>query len=68
MKNVENRILTTHVGSLVRPKDFQELGWRLGIGWEQYLIERLGGFGPREPFERRAGSEAVSIASRQLWP
>jgi len=83
----ENRILTTHVGSLVRPDDFSALLRRRmsggvddreylpalassvenvvdaqakvgvdivsdgefgkGIGWEQYVIERLSGFGPQ---------------------
>src|SRR5512138_2492345 len=83
----ENRILTTHVGSLVRPADFAALLRRRmdgnvddaeylpalksavskvvaeqvaagvdivsdgeygkGIGWEQYVLERLEGFGPR---------------------
>jgi 5-methyltetrahydropteroyltriglutamate--homocysteine methyltransferase len=83
----ENRILTTHVGSLVRPNDFAALLRRRmdgkvadgeylpalrnavshvvaeqvaadvdivsdgeygkGIGWEQYVLERLEGFGPR---------------------
>jgi 5-methyltetrahydropteroyltriglutamate--homocysteine methyltransferase len=108
VKSTENRILTTHVGSLVRPKDFRELLRRRldgevaddayltalhdavgrvvhqqaetgidivsdgeygkGIGWEQYVIERLAGFGPREPFESLGGSDAVSFGDMKRFP
>ncbi|HVS24373.1 MAG TPA: epoxyalkane--coenzyme M transferase, partial [Gammaproteobacteria bacterium] len=107
------RILTTHVGSLVRPDDFAALLRRRiagtaddreylpalassvtgvveaqvqagvdivsdgeygkGIGWEQYVLERLDGFGP--PVQRATeGGVAFGDFARfsefyaELWP
>jgi len=108
MKNKENRILTTHVGSLVRPKSFVELLRRKlqtdvpnneylpalksavaeivhqqaeagidivsdgefgkGIGWEQYAIERLSGFGPRQPLATESGNLAVAFRDMERFP
>jgi len=109
----QHRILTTHVGSLVRPDDFAALLRRRidgevedreylpalassvdgvvasqvaagvdivsdgeygkGIGWEQYVIERLAGFGP--PVQRATeGGVAFGDFARfadfyaELWP
>ena len=109
----QHRILTTHVGSLVRPDDFAALLRRRidgkvedreylpalassvdrvvasqvaagvdivsdgeygkGIGWEQYVIERLSGFGP--PVQRATeGGVAFGDFARfadfyaELWP
>ena len=108
-----NRILTTHVGSLVRPDDFAALLRRRmageiedriyssalhdsvadvvkrqveagidivsdgefgkGIGWEQYVIERLSGFGPRMQVATEGGITFGDFAQfnefySELWP
>jgi 5-methyltetrahydropteroyltriglutamate--homocysteine methyltransferase len=109
MTRGDDRILTTHVGSLVRPAEFQDLLRRRlndqvpareyeaalksainavvhrqaeagidivsdgefgkGIGWEQYVIERLAGFGPREEIERIPGAErAISFGDVKRFP
>ena len=97
----DDRILTTHVGSLIRPPEFVEILRRKqngqvpdaeylpalekavagvvrhqaevgidlvsdgeygkGIGWEQYVIERLDGFGPRIPMVNDQGEMAVDF-------
>jgi 5-methyltetrahydropteroyltriglutamate--homocysteine methyltransferase len=107
------RILTTHVGSLVRPDDFAALLRRRlagdaddreylpllrdsvakvvadqvtagvdivsdgefgkGIGWEQYVLERLSGFGPRRQLATDGGVAFGDFARfadfyRELWP
>ena len=113
MASTTKRILTTHVGSLVRPDDFaallrrriagavgdSEYGPALrsavrtvvaeqvaagvnvvsdgeygkGIGWEQYVLERLAGFGPRLQLAT-AGGVAFGDFARfkdfygELWP
>jgi methionine synthase II (cobalamin-independent) len=109
----ENRILTTHVGSLVRPDDFAALLRRRmdgkvndreylpalrgavnkvaaeqvaagvdivsdgeygkGIGWEQYVLERLSGFGPRLQLATEGGIGFGDFARfkefySELWP
>jgi 5-methyltetrahydropteroyltriglutamate--homocysteine methyltransferase len=108
MKNKANRILTTHVGSLVRPKPFVDFLRRKlqtgvpdneylpalksavaqivhqqveagidivsdgefgkGIGWEQYAIERLSGFGPRQPLATESGNLAVAFRDMERFP
>jgi len=113
-RNVSDaRILTTHVGSLVRPNDFAALLRRRlqdevpdeeylealadsveqvvsdqvragvdivsdgefgkGIGWEQYVIERLAGFGPRAQLATEGGVSFGDFARfkefyAELWP
>jgi 5-methyltetrahydropteroyltriglutamate--homocysteine methyltransferase len=107
------RILTTHVGSLVRPDDFAALLRRRmggpvsdaeylpalrsavgmvvaeqvasgvdvvsdgeygkGIGWEQYVIERLDGFGPQVQLATEGGVTFGDFARfkdfyTELWP
>jgi len=109
----ENRILTTHVGSLVRPDDFGALLRRRmdgkvndveylpalrgavnkvaaeqvaagvdivsdgeygkGIGWEQYVLERLEGFGPRVVLATEGGVAFGDFARfadfyAEVWP
>src|SRR5688572_3276460 len=109
----ENRILTTHVGSLVRPDDFSALLRRRmsagvedrqylpalassvenvviaqakvgvdivsdgefgkGIGWEQYVIERLSGFGPQVQRATEGGVAFGDFARfadfyAEIWP
>ena len=110
----ERRILTTHVGSLVRPDDFAALLRRRmsggvddseylpalassveqvvadqveagvdvvsdgeygkGIGWEQYVLERLDGFGPRVQLATDTGGVGFGDFARfaefygELWP
>ena len=109
----EQRILTTHVGSLVRPDDFAALLRRRmsgnvddreyqpalassvsevveqqveagvdivsdgeygkGIGWEQYVIERLAGFGPQVQRATEGGVAFGDFARfadfyAELWP
>ena len=109
----ENRILTTHVGSLVRPDDFAALLRRRltnpvsdseylpvlrkavakvvadqvaahvdvvsdgefgkGIGWEQYVLERLSGFGPRLQLATEGGVDFGDFARfkefyAETWP
>jgi len=112
--SISNRILTTHVGSLVRPDDFSRLlrqrmteevpdaeyrpalsravmqvvadqvaagvdivsdgEFGKGIGWEQYVIERLDGFGPRVQLATDAGGVSFGDFARfqdfyaELWP
>ena len=113
MKNETQRILTTHVGSLVRPDDFAALLRRRmndaagddeylpllqssvgevvanqvaagvdivsdgefgkGIGWEQYVLERLSGFGPRVTLATEGGVSFGDFARfkefyAELWP
>jgi 5-methyltetrahydropteroyltriglutamate--homocysteine methyltransferase len=108
-----DRILTTHVGSLVRSDDFTALLRRRlagddddreylpalrdsvakvvadqvtagvdivsdgefgkGIGWEQYVLERLSGFGPRRQLATDGGVAFGDFARfadfyRELWP
>ena len=108
-----NRILTTHVGSLVRPDDFAALLRRRmqggvedreylpalaasvekvvedqvgagvdivsdgefgkGIGWEQYVLERLAGFGDRVQLATEGGVAFGDFARfkefyAELWP
>jgi 5-methyltetrahydropteroyltriglutamate--homocysteine methyltransferase len=104
----ENRILTTHVGSLVRPKSFQDLLRRRldgkapdseylpalkaavagvvkqqveagvdivsdgeygkGIGWEQYVIERLAGFAPAKPLMSEEVEGSVDFSDMRRFP
>jgi 5-methyltetrahydropteroyltriglutamate--homocysteine methyltransferase len=109
----DERILTTHVGSLVRPNDFAALLRRRmqdevqdeeylealansveqvvsdqvragvdvvsdgefgkGIGWEQYVIERLAGFGPRVQLATEGGISFGDFSRfkefyAELWP
>lgn len=113
MTSATNRILTTHVGSLVRPNDFAALLRRRmdgkvadaeyvpalhaavqkvvadqvaagvdivsdgeygkGIGWEQYVIERLDGFGPRLVLATEGGVAFGDFARfadfyAEVWP
>jgi 5-methyltetrahydropteroyltriglutamate--homocysteine methyltransferase len=114
MRTDSQRILTTHVGSLVRPDDFaallrrrmagdgddreylpalssavtqvvaQQVGagvdvvsdgeFGKGIGWEQYVLERLEGFGPRVQLATDTGGVAFGDFARfaefygELWP
>ena len=113
MKDETQRILTTHVGSLVRPDDFAALLRRRmndnagddeylpalrrsvgrvvadqvaagvdivsdgefgkGIGWEQYVLERLAGFGPRVTLATEGGVSFGDFARfkefyAELWP
>jgi 5-methyltetrahydropteroyltriglutamate--homocysteine methyltransferase len=117
MKNETQRILTTHVGSLVRPDDFTAVLRRRmnegvnerttddeylpalqrsvervvadqvatgvdivsdgefgkGIGWEQYVLERLSGFGPRVTLATEGGISFGDFARfkdfyAELWP
>ena len=113
MASTTKRILTTHVGSLVRPDDFaallrrrmdgavgdSEYGPALrsavrtvvaeqvaagvnvvsdgeygkGIGWEQYVLERLAGFGPRLQLATEGGVAFGDFARfkdfyGELWP
>jgi 5-methyltetrahydropteroyltriglutamate--homocysteine methyltransferase len=113
MANAASRILTTHVGSLVRYDDFAALLRRRleggvadaeyepalrdavarvvadqvaagvdvvsdgeygkGIGWEQYVIERLAGFGPRVVLATEGGVAFGDFARfadfyTELWP
>jgi 5-methyltetrahydropteroyltriglutamate--homocysteine methyltransferase len=113
MKNETHRILTTHVGSLVRPDDFAALLRRRmndaagddeylpllqssvgrvvadqvaagvdivsdgefgkGIGWEQYVLERLSGFGPRVTLATEGGVSFGDFARfkefyAEVWP
>ena len=113
MASTTNRILTTHVGSLVRPDDFATLLRRRmdgavgdseyvpalrnavrtvvaeqvaagvhvvsdgeygkGIGWEQYVLERLAGFGPRLQLATEGGVAFGDFARfkdfyGELWP
>ncbi len=113
MKNETQRILTTHVGSLVRPDDFAALLRRRmndkagddeylpllqssvgevvanqvaagvdivsdgefgkGIGWEQYVLERLSGFGPRVTLATEGGVSFGDFARfkefyAEVWP
>lgn len=109
----QDRILTTHVGSLVRPEDFSGLlrermdgdveesayltllnksvrdvvarqvdvgvdivsdgEFGKGIGWEQYVIERLSGFGPLDQLATQGGVVFGDFAQfedfyAELWP
>ena len=113
MSAAENRILTTHVGSLVRPDDFSALlrhrmagnvddgeylpalkkavskvvaeqvavgvdvvsdgEYGKGIGWEQYVLERLDGFGPRVQLATEGGVAFGDFARfadfyAEFWP
>jgi 5-methyltetrahydropteroyltriglutamate--homocysteine methyltransferase len=113
MTNESQRILTTHVGSLVRPDDFSALlrkrmtdgvsddeylpalehsvtrvvadqiaagvdivsdgEYGKGIGWEQYVLERLSGFGPRVTLATEGGISFGDFARfkdfyAELWP
>jgi 5-methyltetrahydropteroyltriglutamate--homocysteine methyltransferase len=113
MSNESKRVLTTHVGSLVRPDDFAALLRRRmtggvsdseylpalrkavaevvaeqvaadvdvvsdgefgkGIGWEQYVIERLSGFGPRLQLATEGGVAFGDFARfkefyAETWP
>ena len=113
MSTGEKRILTTHVGSLVRPDAFAALLRRRleggvdeaeylttlercvaevverqvaaridivsdgefgkGIGWEQYVLERLSGFGPRAQLATEGGVAFGDFARfadfyKELWP
>jgi 5-methyltetrahydropteroyltriglutamate--homocysteine methyltransferase len=113
MNDQQQRILTTHVGSLVRPDDFAALLRRRlqddarddeylpalqrsvgrvvadqvaagidivsdgefgkGIGWEQYVLERLSGFGPRVTLATEGGISFGDFARfkdfyAELWP
>ena len=108
-----HRVLTTHVGSLVRPDDFAALLRRRlagdgddreylpllrdsvtqvvadqvtagvdivsdgefgkGIGWEQYVLERLSGFGPRLQLATEGGVAFGDFGRfadfySELWP
>jgi 5-methyltetrahydropteroyltriglutamate--homocysteine methyltransferase len=67
MGSADRRILTTHVGSLVRPPEFaaklreRQTGglpdgeYGKSLGWEQYALERMEGFGPRQELEMGSG-------------
>ena len=113
MTNDSRAILTTHVGSLVRPDDFAALlrlrltstvddseylpalrhsvakvvseqvsagvdivsdgEFGKGIGWEQYCIERLAGFGPRLQLAAEGGVDFGDFARfkdfyAETWP
>ena len=113
MANNSRAILTTHVGSLVRPDDFTALlrlrmsstvsdsaylpalrqsvakvvsdqvnagvdivsdgEFGKGIGWEQYCIERLAGFGPRLQLATEGGIDFGDFARfkefyAETWP